>query len=138
LDLASIGSAFGHFWNQHPLFRGVSGALIVGAVGSSAYMGALFLGFLGDQTLSQFKSRFQRADRVTGLPVLSQLRLGMFVAFGALIAVVFQLAQGGTFAPVQALVLGATWPTVISQILTQVSKTDADKILDLAKRIGGA
>ena len=41
------------------------------------------------------------------------------------------------FAPVQAFVLGATWPTVVSQILTQTGKTDADKILDLTKRIAG-
>jgi hypothetical protein len=137
MDLASIGSAFGHFWNQHPLFRGVGGASVIGAGGSSAYLGALLLGFLGDQTLAQFKTRFQRIDQKTGLPVLSPWRIAIFVIFGALIASVFQLPQGGTFAPVQALVLGATWPTVISQILTQVSKTDADKILDLAKSIGG-
>ncbi len=43
IDLAKLGD----FWNQHPLFQATFGAFMVGVVGSSAYLTALFLGFLG-------------------------------------------------------------------------------------------
>jgi uncharacterized membrane protein len=135
---ASLGSALGDFWNQHPMFQAMVGAIVLGAIGSGAYLTALMLGFLGEAALSQLRPKF---EVIRGTPARSQLglfRLLLFVFFGSGVAIAFQLPQGGTFAPVQAFVLGATWPTVVSQILAKTGETEADKIGKLIDRIGGA
>jgi hypothetical protein len=128
---------FADFWNLHPLFQAIAGAVIIGTIGSAAYLTALFLGFLGDTPLKALRPRFETIAGTPPVTRLSWLRFVGFVVFGGFVASVFQLAQGTTFAAVQALVLGATWPTVISQILTKTGETDADKIVDLANRIAG-
>jgi hypothetical protein len=128
---------FADFWDQHPLFQAIAGAVIIGTVGSAAYLTALFLGFLGDTPLKALRPRFETIAGTPPVTRLSSLRFVAFVVFGGFVASVFQLAQGTTFAAVQALVLGATWPTVISQILTKTGETDADMIVDLANRIAG-
>lgn len=94
---------FADFWDQHPLFQAIAGAVIIGTVGSAAYLTALFLGFLGDTPLKALRPRF---ETITGTPPvtrLSSLRFVAFVVFGGFVASVFQLAQGTTFAAVQAL-----------------------------------
>jgi len=68
---------------------------------------------------------------------LSLAKVLAFVALGGGIALVFQWAQGVVFAPIQALVLGATWPTVISNFLAKSGQTDSDRIRDLAERVEG-
>jgi hypothetical protein len=133
IDLAK----FADFWIAHPLFQATAGSLIVGLIGSAAYMTALFLGFLGDAPLKALQPRFEVLRGTPPVVKVSRLKLSLFALFGGLIATVFQLAQGVTFAPIQALVLGATWPTVISQILAKTGETDADKIVELANRIAG-
>lgn len=122
----------------HPAIRGAIGAVVIGAVGSAAYLTALLLGFLGDTALEQLRPRFEVVSGSPAVKKLSAARVALFILFGAAIAAVFQLAQGGVFAPVQALVLGATWPTVISQVLSKTGQTDADKIVALAKQIAGS
>lgn len=128
---------FADFWNLHPLFQAIAGAVIIGTAGSAAYLTALFLGFLGDTPLKALRPHFETIRGTPPVTRLSGQRFVAFVVFGGFVASVFQLAQGTPFAAVQALVLGATWPTVISQILTKTGETDADKIVDLANRIAG-
>jgi hypothetical protein len=134
-----IGASFNFakFWHEHLLLQSTSGAVIIGIVGSGAYVTALLLGFLGDGALQQLRPRFETIRGTPPKTAYSYAKLGLFTLFGGLIALVFQLAAGGVFAPVQALVLGATWPTVISQVLAKTGETDADKIVDLANRIAG-
>ncbi len=117
--------------------QAVVGATLVGAIGSAAYLTALLLGFLGDIALLQMRPRF---ELLSGKPLTKRLSMGriaLFVLFGGAIAAVFQMGQGDVFAPIQALVLGATWPTVISQIMAKSGETEGQRILDFAERISG-
>ena len=133
IDLAK----FADFWIEHPLFQAIAGAISIGIIGSAAYLTALFLGFLGEAPLKALRPRFEVLRGTPPIVKLAGWRFTAFIVFGGFVAAVFQLAQGTTFAPVQALVLGATWPTVISQILAKTGETDADKIVELANRIAG-
>jgi hypothetical protein len=123
------------FWASHALFRTLIAAIGLGGIGSGAYLGALLLGFLGGGPLDQLLPRFQRLTRRgEPRPVLSILRIFVFVAFGSMVAFVFQFAQGAIFAPIQAFVLGASWPSVVAQILARSGHTDIDQIRELALR----
>lgn len=44
--------------------------------------------------------------------------IGMFYVLGGVVASVFQAAQPDVFAPIQAFVLGATWPSVVTRLLS--------------------
>ena len=129
--------SFSHLWTDHPLVRSVIGGLTVGSVGSSAYLTALLLGFLGDSAITQLRPKFERLRGAPPRAELSLAKVLAFVALGGGIALVFQWAQGVVFAPIQALVLGATWPTVISNFLAKSGQTDSDRIRDLAERVEG-
>jgi hypothetical protein len=124
-------------WNDHGLLRAGVGATIIGAIGSAAYLTALFLGFLGDTARNQFRPRFLVPKGQPALPKLSAPRLFAFVIFGSGVALVFQLAQRDVFAPIQAFVLGATWPTVLSQMISKEASTPADQLTDFLKKLGG-
>jgi hypothetical protein len=125
------------FWNDHPLVQALLGAFVVGLVGSSAYLTVLLLGFLGDAPIQQLRPRFEIIRGNPPAARLSRARLALFAFFGGGIALVFQWAQGVVFTPIQALVLGSTWPTIISQFIARAGETEADKIRDLADRIAG-
>ncbi|MDQ4124242.1 MAG: hypothetical protein M3134_01400 [Actinomycetota bacterium] len=119
-----IGTWFGH----HVGAQVTVGALILGALGSGAHLAALLLGFLGQAPIDEFMPYFTtfKAKRRPRVQV-SRRRVAAFVFFGGGVAAAFQLAQPDVFAPVQSLVLGATWPTVISQIMSRSAETDRDK-----------
>jgi hypothetical protein len=127
-----------NLWNNHPGFRGAAGAAIIGALGSAAYLTAVLLGFLGDAPITQLRPRFEHTTGTPAVTSLSKKRIVLFAAFGGFVATVFQLPQGALLAPIQALVLGATWPTVLSQIMTKTGETEGDKIGDLARQIAGS
>jgi hypothetical protein len=124
-------------WNTHPLVRTLAAAFVVGLIGSSGYLTALLLGFLGEVPIQQLRPKFEviKGNPPTGR--MSIFRIALFALFGGGIALVFQWAQGIIFAPIQALVLGATWPTIIAQFIARGGETDADKIRDLADRVAG-
>jgi len=84
------------------------GSLLIGMIGSLSYYISLRLGFLqGEKVLSNLQAHHGAV---------------WFVLTGGLVALVFQLAQLATFAPVQSFVLGITWPTLISQYLAGKGK----------------
>jgi hypothetical protein len=135
---SSWSRSFLDLWSAHAVFRGAVGASIIGSLGSAAYLTALLLGFLGDAPIKQLRPRFEVLRGKPAVSDLSSFRILLFAAFGGFVATVFQLPQEGTLAPIQALVIGATWPTVLSQIMTKAEQTEGEKIDDLAKRIAGA
>ncbi len=65
----------------------------------------------------------------------------MFYVLGGVVAGVFQAAQFDTFAPIQAFVLGATWPSVVTRIMSgsssgvESARSLADKPPDEVPRI---
>jgi hypothetical protein len=48
-----------NFWNAHPLFQTLVGAFVVGLIGSSGYLTALVLGFLGEVPIQQLRPKFE-------------------------------------------------------------------------------
>ena len=100
-------------------------AFVAGLVGSIAYYTSLRLGFVGgdqrDSILNLFGSGY-------GL-------IAWFSVIGGSVATIFQLAQGGTFAPIQGFVLGITWPILVGQYVAGAKNASAEaymkKILTL-------
>ena len=129
IDLANAGQYVSDYWTQHPVLRAMAAAFLVGVIGSAAYLVALLFGYLGDLALDQLGSKFETAKGTPAVKQLSGRRLAIFAFFGGGIALVFQWAQGAVFAPIQALVLGATWPTIISQWLARgAEETNKQKV----------
>ncbi|HLF24745.1 MAG TPA: hypothetical protein VJG32_00290 [Anaerolineae bacterium] len=87
-------------------------AALIGGIGSLAYATALLYGFVVNEELLK---RFLPAS-ASGGP-LKALRVIWFALIGAGVAAVFQLPQT-TSAPIQAFIIGTTWPSVVSQVLT--------------------
>jgi hypothetical protein len=84
-------------------------ALTVGSVGSAAYLIALWVGLVGtaggkERILAHFSE-------------LWGLKVPLFVASGGAVAMVFQLPEGKLI-PVQAFIIGCTWPAVVSNYLS--------------------
>jgi hypothetical protein len=88
-------------------FCNVLGAFAIGALGSWAFLIGVASGLV---------ARGQRSDLLTYLDGELFLQ-AVFVLIGGAVAAVFQAGQATSFAPIQALVIGSTWPTVISQYL---------------------
>jgi hypothetical protein len=133
IDLANAGQYVSDYWTKHPALRAMAAAFLVGAIGSAAYLAALLFGYLGDQAIDQLGSKFQTAKGTPAVKQLSGRRLAIFTFFGGGIALVFQWAQGAIFAPIQALVLGATWPTIISQWIAKgTEETNKERIDQVA------
>lgn len=90
-------------------------SFIAGALGSTAYITALYFHFVttSKQQRNEVIKPFYR--RYTGS--LCYKRVGWYAFIGGSIAMIFQV-DVPAFVPVQSLILGATWPAVISQFLS--------------------
>ena len=86
----------------------------IGAAGSLAYASALYFGFIFAEDIMKhlWPSRSDR-ERIGE----NILRLLWFVLIGAAVSFIFQLPEK-TLAPIQAFIIGTTWPTIVSQVLT--------------------
>jgi hypothetical protein len=84
-------------------------AAVVGAVGSAAYLIALWVGLVGTvEGKERVLAHFQK---------LWGLKVPLFVSGGGAVAMVFQLPEGKLI-PVQAFIIGCTWPAVVSNYLS--------------------
>ena len=89
-------------------------AFIVGSLGAGAFFFGIFCGFISRESrerLLEFLTNKATGDAKAGL-------LFLFCVFGGIVAAVFQAAQASVFAPIQAFVLGATWPSVVTRIMS--------------------
>jgi hypothetical protein len=84
----------------------VVGAFIIGAFGSIGFLVTVAAGLVPYSA----KPSIQAIAGSLGL-------CGLYVFLGGFIAAVFQVAQPGTFAPIQALIVGVTWPAIVNQYL---------------------
>jgi hypothetical protein len=85
---------------------------IVGTLGALSFYYGVYTGFINPE------SREKTLKYFSG-PVWIKLHYtGMFCLLGGVVAAVFQAAQASTFAPIQAFVLGATWPSVVTRIMS--------------------
>ena len=85
-------------------------AFVIGAVGSCAYLIATWVGLVGskDGKLSPVLDHFTRWWAA---------KVGLYLASGGAVAMVFQLPEGKLI-PVQAFIIGCTWPAVVSNYLS--------------------
>ncbi len=88
-------------------------AALIGAAGSLAYFTGLYFGFLQNEAIL---SRLWPPARQSGLAV-RLFRVLWFAIIGGSVAFVFQLPET-SLAPIQAFIVGTTWPTIVSQVLT--------------------
>jgi hypothetical protein len=88
-------------------------AALIGAAGSLAYFSGLYFGFIRAE---EILAKLWPPVRV--IPWYSKvLRVIWFMAIGAAVAFTFQLPQDN-LAPIQAFIVGVTWPTIVAQTLT--------------------
>ncbi len=103
----------------------ILGALIMGIIGSVAYYGALKIGFTGGEQREWLLKNFGGAARIAG-----------FTIIGGSVAVAFQLPEPSSFVPIQAFVLGVTWPFIVAQYVTRVEKQNIEDLLaQLRKKV---
>jgi len=102
-------------------------AFIVGFFGSAAYITALFFKFIGD---SEERRRivigpFLRSDmKKAGI-----MKCIWYCIIGGFVATVFQF-DVPNFVAVQSLILGATWPAIVSQFLSGRMTSPSQKEVD--------
>ncbi len=90
-------------------------SFLVGGLGSAAYITALYFKFVGDTDANRAIVTQPFRARISGN--MSFLKCSWYCIVGGFIAVVFQF-DVPTFVAVQSLILGATWPAIVSQFLS--------------------
>jgi hypothetical protein len=117
---------------MNPLYSKLIWAFGVGSIGSAAYITALYFKFIGDTdnnrkiVIGPFMKRY-RED-------VSFWKCVWYCCVGGFIAVIFQF-DVPNFVAVQCLILGATWPAIVSQFLSgRMANPHPKEIEDLLKR----
>lgn len=118
------------------------GSYLIGCIGSSAFFVGVWLGFIGPDSRSRVLQflltlpppKPERIDGQSPVDYLARLeewerrhanvverirysRVAIFIAFGGMVALVFQLTDTNKLIPIQAFVLGATWPSVVTRVM---------------------
>lgn len=105
-------------------------AAAIGAGGSLAYSAALFFGFV--QSDAVFKKIWP--TRLSKTQWQSLVRIFFFVLIGGVVSFIFQLPET-KLAPIQAFIVGMTWPSIVAQTLAgrqgDSPKTIRDQINEL-------
>lgn len=89
----------------------IGSAVLIGFLGAAAFYAGVRFGFISNE------SREQLLTFIKHPPNPRNERL-FFYFFGGIVAGVFQWAQPDVLAPIQAFVLGATWPSVVTRIMS--------------------
>lgn len=92
-------------------------ALVCGFIGSVAYLKAMDWGFMSGELIDTIRARMGRWPSRPG-----------FALIGGMVALVFQVPQGATLAPIQAFVLGITWPFIVSQYVAARRERNAEVV----------
>lgn len=100
------------FWKTSA-FESVLWAFVVGSFGAAAFFFGVWCGFISREARERVLEFLMAKDgNARGRLLL------VFCGFGGVVAAVFQAAQPSVFAPIQAFVLGATWPSVVTRIMS--------------------
>lgn len=105
---------------------------MIGGFGSFAYFVALLFGFIKAEEI--FLNLWPTGKTINLLSKI--LRVILFILMGSLVAFVFQLPQV-KLAPIQAFIVGTTWPTVVAQILTSRQSESPQSIKDQIQSLLG-
>jgi hypothetical protein len=115
-------------------------AFIVGCIGSAAYITALYFKFIGDTernrkiVMGPFMKYVKDKER-EGIwhSKMSILKSAWYCSMGGFVAVIFQF-DVPNFVSVQSLILGATWPAIVSQFLSGRMTTPSQNEIDELRR----
>lgn len=102
----------------------ITQAFIVGSLGSAAYFSAVYFTFIENKSLCPILIPNSRVCKG---------KLLWYMAMGGVIALIFQLPERNGFIPIQAFILGTTWPSIVAQILTGKLGPE-DQNIQLAKK----
>ena len=107
-------------WYQSEVWYALAAAAVVGLIGTGAFFLGVYLGFIAKASRRDILKFFHEPPLEGPTDTkFAWLRLTLFLIMGGLVAAVFQWAQGAVFAPIQAFVLGATWPSVVTRVMAQ-------------------
>jgi hypothetical protein len=81
-------------------------AVFIGFAGALAFYVGVHFGFISPESRNDITKY-----------IGSVRSIALFAVLGGVVAGVFQWAQPATLAPIQAFVLGATWPSVVTSIM---------------------
>jgi hypothetical protein len=95
----------------------VLSAVVIGWAGAFAFLAGVRYGFIDPTT------RDKTLEFLANPPWWRILARATFYFMGGIVAGVFQWAQPDTLVPIQAFVLGATWPSVVTRIMTGSAPT---------------
>lgn len=122
-------------WNWVLIGR-LLGSFLVGCIGSGAYFTALYFKFVGrsDAQRKIILDPFIRYENDE--PKVSIRKVVWYCCLGGSIAVVFQYSVPN-FVAIQSFIIGATWPSVVSQFLSgrmeEPTKDEREAQLDTLK-----
>jgi hypothetical protein len=82
-------------------------AMLIGFAGAMAFYAGVYFGFIAPESRNDITKY-----------IVSSRSINTFALLGGVVAGVFQWAQPDVLAPIQAFVLGATWPSVVTRIMS--------------------
>ncbi|QLH05423.1 hypothetical protein C5F49_08875 [Nitrosopumilus oxyclinae] len=98
----------------------IIGSVIMGIVGSTAYLVASKLGFIKFNQNKKFQE-------------LGYGRAFGYAMIGGAVATVFQIPELPNFIPIQSFVLGITWPLLVAQYTSKTEPSSEKE--DILKRL---
>jgi hypothetical protein len=105
-------------------------AFCIGMLGAAAFHFGVFIGFIARDSRGNLLE-FLHAELLTRRLVSPselwyfRFRSVAFWTFGGVVAAVFQMADADSLVPIQAFVLGASWPSVVTQLMSGRSNPPA-------------
>lgn len=98
-------------------------AFLIGMFGAAAFHLGVYTGFIARESrpglLEFLHTEFANRSAVTQQAIVKARLLCLaFWSFGGIVAMVFQMADADSLVPIQAFVLGASWPTVVTQLMS--------------------
>jgi len=98
-------------------------AFVIGTAGAAAFHLGVYAGFIARESrpglLEFLHTEFMNRTTVSAREKqVARLLRTAFWCFGGIVAVVFQAADADSLVPIQAFVLGASWPTVVTQLMS--------------------
>jgi hypothetical protein len=92
-------------------FLNVIAAVLIGFLGALAFYAGVKFGFISRETRKTLLEYLPDSDTAVR-------HRKHFYFMGGIVAGIFQWAQPDVLAPIQAFVLGATWPSVVTRIMS--------------------
>jgi hypothetical protein len=98
------------------IYGNLFGSFLIGLIGALCFCWGIKYEFIESTT--------------KGVPsyMATSLDMLLFCSLGGLVALVFQSPQADTLTPIQAFVLGATWPSVVNRVIAGNAQQKKDEV----------